>query len=400
MSKAQTFSLGEVCSFYNGKAHENAISESGNIKVINSKFVSSEGASYKLTNEVIFPLYKGDICLVMSDVPNGKTLAKCFLVDRDNSYSLNQRICVIRTNNFDLKFLFYQLNRHPYLLAFNNGENQTNLRKENILNCPLWMPSIPEQKRIVAILDQAFADIDQVRATAETNLKNTRELLDSYLQKVFSQRGEGWNIVELEKVSNIVNGYAFSSSDFSSQHQVKSIKITNVGVYEFIEDSDNFLPMEFSKEYSRYRANEGDIVIALTRTIISSGLKVATVPASYDGALVNQRVAVIQANEKVIPKEILQAFLSTRIATDYVKSNVNELMQPNLSIKDLRAFPIPIPPSDIVESISKDIYLIRERTNQLLSLYTRKIKALDELKKSILQKAFAGELTKSEGIAA
>ena len=70
--------LGDVCDFYNGKAHEKSISDSGKIKVVNSKFVSSEGVKYKLTEQVIFPLFTGDICLVMSDVPNGKTLAKCF----------------------------------------------------------------------------------------------------------------------------------------------------------------------------------------------------------------------------------------------------------------------------------------------------------------------------------
>ena len=54
------------------------------------------------------------------------------------------------------------------------------------------LPPIPEQQRIVAILDQAFADIEKARANAEKNLKNARELFDSYLNQVFSQRGEGW----------------------------------------------------------------------------------------------------------------------------------------------------------------------------------------------------------------
>jgi type I restriction enzyme S subunit len=177
--------LGEVCEFFNGKAHEKSISETGIIKVVNSKFVSSEGKSFKLTDEAKFPLYKGDICLVMSDVPNGKTLAKCFLVDEDGTYSLNQRICAIRTDKFDLKFLFYQLNRHPYFLAFDNGENQTNLRKADILNCPLWMPSMAEQKSIVSILDQASIDINKSREITIKKLKCLDELEKSILNKAF-----------------------------------------------------------------------------------------------------------------------------------------------------------------------------------------------------------------------
>jgi len=64
----------------------------------------------------------------MSDVPNGKALAKCFLVGKNNKYTLNQRIGLIQSNNFYKKYLLYHLNRHKYLLSFNNGENQTNLR--------------------------------------------------------------------------------------------------------------------------------------------------------------------------------------------------------------------------------------------------------------------------------
>ena len=140
-------------------------------------------------------------------------------------------------------------------------------------------------------------------------------------------------------------------------------------------------------------AYEGDVVVALTRTIISSGLKVAIVPAEYDGALINQRVAAVQVDEDIMPKQILQAFLSTKIAIDYVRSNVNELMQPNLSIKDLKAFPIPVPPADQLSSVSNQIAEFGEKKNQLVALYVSKIDSLKELKQSLLQKAFSGELT-------
>lgn len=91
--------LGEVCEFFNGKAHEKNIDENGKYKVVNSKFVSSNGAVAKRTEKAQFPLFIGDIVMVMSDVPNGKTLAKCFLIDKDDTYSLNQRVCAISANN-------------------------------------------------------------------------------------------------------------------------------------------------------------------------------------------------------------------------------------------------------------------------------------------------------------
>jgi type I restriction enzyme S subunit len=159
MRNWQIKKLGEVCTFSNGKAHEKCITENGRYKVINSKFISSEGKTFKRTNHALSPLFINDIVMVMSDVPNGKTLAKCFVIDNDDTYTLNQRICVIRSENFSTRFLYYQLNRNKYFLDFDNGENQSNLRKSNILNCELLIPPLPEQKRIVSILDKAFAAI-------------------------------------------------------------------------------------------------------------------------------------------------------------------------------------------------------------------------------------------------
>lgn len=281
------------------------------------------------------------------------------------------------------------------------GVAQQNLSLSQLNGFEVPLPPIREQKHIVTILDQAFADIDRARALTEQNLKNARELFESKLQQVFSQGGEGWEAKPLESFSNIVNGYAFKSGDFSSDNKVKSIKITNVGVYEFVEESENYLPSSFLDEYRQYRAFSGDVVVALTRTIISSGLKVAVVPDSYDEALINQRVAAVQVDEKVMTKETLQAFLSTKMAIDYVRSNVNELMQPNLSIKDLKAFPIPVPPANKRSEVNKQIADLRKQTDELVKIYKSKVESLDELKKSILQKAFAGELSKDEeGVAA
>ena len=81
--------LREVCNFLNGKPHEKIVDKSGKFILVNSKFISSEGLKYKRVTKQLFPLIKGDIVFVMSDVPNGKALAKCFLVDKDNTYSVD-----------------------------------------------------------------------------------------------------------------------------------------------------------------------------------------------------------------------------------------------------------------------------------------------------------------------
>ncbi len=179
-------SLGESCEFFNGKAHEKQIDENGKYIVINSKFISSNGSSFKKTDKALFPLLKSDIVMVMSDVPKGKALAKCFLVDTDDLYSLNQRICCIRSDKFDKRFLYYHLNRHPYLLSFDNKENQTNLRKGDILKCPLWIPDLEEQRLIASRLDDLRIYTSSIESIYQQKLTALAELKQSILQKAFA----------------------------------------------------------------------------------------------------------------------------------------------------------------------------------------------------------------------
>ena len=159
--------LGDIVSFRNGKGHEKSISETGKYIVVNSKFISSTGEVIKYSNEQLCPLYVDDILMVMSDLPNGKALAKCFIVDSDDKYTLNQRIGafhVLDQSILKSKYLYYKLNRNIQLLKFDNGIDQTNLRKGDILSILIPVPSISKQQRIVSILDTFEASIQNLEA--------------------------------------------------------------------------------------------------------------------------------------------------------------------------------------------------------------------------------------------
>ena len=155
--------LEEVAFFANGKGHEKEIKKDGKFIVVNSKFISTSGKIAKYSNNQICPLFVDDILIVMSDLPNGRALAKTFLIDQNDRYTLNQRIGRIAIRNereLLPKFLKYYLDRTPQLLRFNNGIDQTNLQKKQILdvNIPIPFPENPEksikiQKEIVSILD-------------------------------------------------------------------------------------------------------------------------------------------------------------------------------------------------------------------------------------------------------
>ena len=117
--------LGTVADYENGKAHENEIDEDGDFIVVNSKFISTDGEVIKRTNTPYCLADKEDILMVLSDVPNGRAIAKCFFVDESGKYTVNQRICRLRSKSINSKFLFYLINRNPYFLSFDDGLHQT-----------------------------------------------------------------------------------------------------------------------------------------------------------------------------------------------------------------------------------------------------------------------------------
>ena len=106
--------LGNVINFQNGVGHERSIDENGNVVVVNSKFISTEGTVRKYTDKVLSIIPDDSLCMVMSDVPNGKAIAKCYYFETGNHFSLNQRICSIKSETEVNKFLFYRINRHKY----------------------------------------------------------------------------------------------------------------------------------------------------------------------------------------------------------------------------------------------------------------------------------------------
>lgn len=174
--------IGKIANFRNGVAHENFIDTNGRYIAVNSKFISTEGKVYKRTKILRNPAYKDEILMVMSDLPNGKALAKCFLVTVNNAFSVNQRICSLNIVSDIPKFVFYQLNRNPFYLAFDDGVKQTNLRRQDVLDCPVALPSIKEQTAIATIL----SDMDTEIQVLQERLEKTRDIKQGLMQQLLT----------------------------------------------------------------------------------------------------------------------------------------------------------------------------------------------------------------------
>lgn len=174
--------LGEVAEYRNGKAHENEIDEDGEYIVVNSKFVSTNAEIRKFSNAQNEPLYENEIAFVLSDVPNGRAIARTFLVDKSGKYTLNQRIAGITPHeNTDPYYLHIRMNRNAYFLKFDDGNKQTNLSIKDVLNYEDMYPSYKEQHKIGLY----FRQLDHLITLHQRKCEKLKELKKFMLQNMF-----------------------------------------------------------------------------------------------------------------------------------------------------------------------------------------------------------------------
>jgi type I restriction enzyme, S subunit len=213
--------LADVLEFTNGKAHEPYVDEQGAFVLVNSKFVSTEGRVRKHCHKNFCPTRKEDILLVMSDLPNGKALAKCFLADQDGTYAVNQRIARLRSKGDHAQYLFYTLNRHPFFLQFDDGGQQTHLSKATILGCPLVIPSSTEEQRAIAA---ALSDVDALITSLDKLIAKKRDMKQGAIQELLNGNRrlpgftEIWEEKSLSEVCLMKSGEGITSTnidDFS-----------------------------------------------------------------------------------------------------------------------------------------------------------------------------------------
>ena len=219
--------LQEICNFQNGVGHEQFESENGKYIVVNSKFISTESKVKRFCDKDLVPLLKNDITIVMSDIPNGKALAKCYIIEKDNCYSLNQRIGRIVITEMSAKFYFYYLNRNKYFISFDSGSGQTNLRKQEVLDCPIILPPLAEQEKIAEVL----SDTDLWIESTEALLAKKRQIKKGAMQKLLSPK-EDWEVRKLGEVVKITRGASPRPIDnpiwFQEDSKIGWVRISDV----------------------------------------------------------------------------------------------------------------------------------------------------------------------------
>jgi type I restriction enzyme S subunit len=174
--------LGQFAGYENGKAYEQDIAEGGKYIVVNSRFISTNGVVRKYTNAEYLIAKAGEVLMVLSDLPKGKALAKCYFVEADERYAVNQRVCRLKPRHIDGKFLYYVLNRHPRLLAFDDGLNQTHLSKGGVTGCLLCVPTNKDEQHRIATCLSALDDLIAAEIQKHEALKTQKRGL---MQQLF-----------------------------------------------------------------------------------------------------------------------------------------------------------------------------------------------------------------------
>ena len=234
------------------------------------------------------------------------------------------------------------------------------------------LPPLDEQKRIVAILDEAFEGIDQAIRNTEKNLANARELFDSYLNKIFTQKGDGWE----ER----------NFGDICENLDTKRVPITKS------KRTSGNIPYYGASGIVDYVADylfDEDLLLVSED---GANLLARTYPIAFSisgKTWVNNHAHVLRFSGIS-----LQKFVEYYLNSISLEFYISGMAQPKLNQKALNSISVPIAPKLEREQIIKNLDSLTEETQRLETIYRQKLIALNELKQSILQKAFTGQLTK------
>ncbi|HIF9059160.1 TPA: restriction endonuclease subunit S [Photobacterium damselae] len=207
-----------------------------------------------------------------------------------------------------------------------------------------------------------------------------------------SELPKGWKYQELKNIADVVSGNAFKSKDFV-ENGIPVVKISNVQSNKYIEKNQEYLPYSFNCETNaKYLVNPGDLLIALTRPVVSNKLKVCIYPNKQSNGLLNQRVARIDIN-KSFCKPYLIYFLNSKLFRDAVQDNMSETLQPNLSPKALSEISIICPPLNEQKRIVEKLDEVLAQVDTIKARLDGIPAILKRFRQSVLAAAVSGKLT-------
>jgi type I restriction enzyme, S subunit len=309
---------------------------------------------------------------------------------------LNQRVCRLQgfASRLLPRFVFYGVN--SYLKAIEEVTGYAtvkHLSSKQILAIEFPLPPLPEQQRIVDILDEAFEGLVTAQANAEKNHQNASALSESHVQSVFAKRGKGWEEKPFEElIENNVIGLTKGSRDQGEDKAWPYVKMNNITRDNRFDFSRFTCVDATEEEVSKFSLRDGDFLFNTRNSYELVGKSCIYEANSNDVVLFNNNIMRVRFKSGVDARFVLLAFSSKPVSDELnaLKSGTTNVSA--IYFKDLKSLVVPVPPIAAQKAIAERLDALSKETQHLAHLYERKLASLAALKKSLLHQAFTGNL--------
>lgn len=300
---------------------------------------------------------------------------------------------LVPREDLDHKFLFYYLTSIVSVLEeLGTGTTFKELSGSKLKEVPIPVPPLPEQHRIVALLDEAFAGIAKARENTERNLENAREVFETRLQSVFASPTVDAKWTTLGQEIDLLAGYAFKSRDYMDAGDgVRLLRGDNIIQGSIRWQDAKLWPSSDLTDFERYRLEVQDVVLAMDRPWVKAGLKRAVISESDLPCLLVQRTARMRTRSG-LDHRFLFHLLASSAFVQHILGVQTGIGVPHISGQQIMDFRFRRPALVEQTRIASLLDSLWTMTTNLTALYHQKLAALDALKQSLLRQAFHGDL--------
>lgn len=397
----QVKTLGEVCEFQRGLTYSksdevdlsnNIVLRANNIDV-DSNLLNFEDLKF-ISDKVSIPeskiARKGSL-LICTASGSKNHLGKVAYIDDDYGYAFGGFMGMLTPcDKVSPKYLFHLMTSYQYkdfIKSLADGVNINNLKFDDLRLFPVPFPSIPEQQRIVTILDQAFEGIATATANAEKNLANARGLFDSMLQSIFAFKGDGWLDTTIGEQIRFIDYRGKTPMKTDSGLRLITAKNVKMG---FLQDEpmEYVSPDTYDTWMTRGFPRCGDVLFT-TEAPLANVAQLDT-----DAKVVfAQRIIIMQSDPSTLDSTFLKYMLLSQPVQQRIHAKGTGATVKGIKASLLRTVQIRFPKSVAEQqAIVAMLDELSAETKKLEAIYQQKLVALDELKKFILNQAFSGQL--------
>ena len=296
---------------------------------------------------------------------------------------------------YDLKFLYNLLDTLK-LPKLAKGV-KPGINRNEVYSIEVKTPTLSEQHRIIKKLDKVFGEIEKAKESTERNLQNSKDLFESYLQNIFEKSNDEWQEKKLgdKNLLQIIDGDRGKNypkkSDFLKEGYCLFLNTKNVRPNGFDFKTTMFITKKKDDALGNGKLQRNDVLLTTRGTIGNIAVYGEDVP--FKNIRINSGMLIFRPNTKLITPGYLYTIFQSGIMKFQIKKYVSGAAQPQLPIKTLVNFSIPVLKSlSEQKSIVKKLDELSEKTKRLEEIYKQKLADLEELKKSILKQAFEGKL--------